>query len=231
MRENKWICGFSILITIICIIIICFSNRETKIYDIALGILTGAFISATVSLASYYSIKRENKNKVIDMIIENLKKYIKILETINYVYDKRKLKEELEEKNSYEENSEAYTELVECNDKKINENIKNIMKMKQIDKEEFEKLFKDLLKLEKKKVPEDEIKYIVQSIEKIINLSETYIFFQNKAGIIYSEIQNIIYQDKEIHYTVEWRQDVELNTPINKLQQKIEKTIEQIKSI
>lgn len=235
MKENKIIFIVLVIICVISLLIATltyiFLPKEGKslIYDLSLGTFTGAIISASTALATYFSLKKNEKNKTIDRINEVLNEYKETLATVEHIYDSRKLKEELEEKEIYEEYSDNYNELIKNNYEQINKNINKIITMKNINNIELKKLLEKLKKLDKKtKCATAKIDKTIESINKLINLSEMYKSLMRNDNILYFSIQDIIYQDKTIKYIEKKGPEISLKVFNNKLEKEIEKEIAEL---
>ena len=229
MKENKVIMISSIVLIIICMPILVSCERETKLYEIFLEILTGTVVSLATASAIYFSLKKNEKNKTIDRINEVLNEYKEILATVEHIYDPRKLKEELEEKEIYEEYSDNYNDLIKNNYEQINKNINKIMTMKNINNIELKKSLEKLKKLDKKtKCTTSKIDKTIESINKIINLTEMYKSLMRNDNILYFSIQDIIYQDKTIKYIEKKGLEISLKVFNNKLEKEIEEEIAEL---
>lgn len=236
MKENKIISIASVIICVISLLIVILTYKflpkeeeKTLICDLSIGTFTGAIISASTALATYFSLKKKEKNRIIDRINKILNKYKETLASIEYTYDARKLKAELEEKEIYEEYSDNYNYFIRDNYERINKNVNTIITMKKINYVELKKLLKELTILDKKaKNITDKINETIMEINKIIDLSKMYKSLMRNDNIFYFSIQNMIYQDKEAKYIEKKEVEIKLEEFNNKLEKEIEEEIAEI---
>lgn len=200
MKENKRISIICFGITILflfCSIVLKENEKLSLLYDISLGVFTGALLSFVTAIISYYTLKEEKIKNLKEQIQKDITKYIEILETIKYVFFKEKLEKELKENNVYNENEEWANSFIEINLTTMEFNIRRLKYSKRINIEQICKNIEELSKLKNKREYAIKFKDIKEKILKIRNMISFCGFHKMQDKISYKEVQEIIFVNED----------------------------------
>ena len=81
MKTSRYIILISFILTIICSVSIIFVPKDFKLYDILMGLMTGAFISFMLEIPNYAKTKRDNY-RLFFYSLYNLKSSLAIFNNI-----------------------------------------------------------------------------------------------------------------------------------------------------
>ena len=204
MKENKIIikyCFVTVLISfIVAVLVSALALNEdhkicTFVYDICLGLLTGALLSAITATIVYNCQKQEKICVLKSNINKEIERYLDLFYSIEYVYFEDKLSNELKSLGEYERNKSWYESFVLNNKKSLKSNIKKLKKIRTINRKKLQSNINELLKINKKmSIPKYD--YFNSKIENIDNLSRYFDFNPIEANIpnVYKEIQDMIFE-------------------------------------
>lgn len=201
MNENKRISIVSVIVCIISLLMAIFLSKEGKtlIYDLSLGIFTGAIISAITAIISFFTSKEEKIRNVIEEIENICEQYNIAFNSLDFVYFPDKLEKELKEKEIYEENEEWLYIRTKNNGKDMLRNLEKLSTLKLICYK-LENLLNVLLSLkigkQKKKIINRFID-LNNKIKHIISLSNLIKIEIGDVYINYPEIQNSLYKIRD----------------------------------
>ena len=204
MKENKIIikyCFVTVLISfIVAVLVSALALNEdhkicTFVYDICLGLLTGALLSAITATIVYNCQKQEKICVLKSNINKEIERYLDLFYSIEYIYFNGKLYDELIALNMYEENKTWYNSFITSNKTLLKSNIEKLKNIKTIN---FTKFQADVDKLSKfnKKILIPEYYNFISQIKDIDNLIKYFEIKPLEANIpnVYKKIQNIIFE-------------------------------------
>lgn len=204
MKANKKIrswCVIISLISLIALILINISKISNKtydfLYDISLGICTGALLSA-LTAAIAYNCQKQEKTCVLKLDIKKeIEKCLDLFYSIEYIYFEDKLSKELKALGEYEKNKEWFESFVYSHKNLLEHNIKKLKNIKKINFEKIQSNIDELSKLDKK-ISIKEYDYFYSQCKKIENLSRYFDINPLETNIpnVYKKIQDIIFECK-----------------------------------
>lgn len=202
MEKNKNIrncCFVVLLISLFIAVVISISQSSIKIenflYDISMEIFTGTFLSGLTAAIVYNYQKREKICALKLDINKEIEEYLVLFYSIEYVYFKDKLSNELKALDKYEKYKIWYESFVSSNENLLKNNIERLKNIRKINYKKLQFNIDELLKINKK-ISIPEYNYFKSQIEIINNRSRYFDFNPIEASIpnVYKNIQNIIFE-------------------------------------
>lgn len=206
MKENKIICIICSIITIIFLIIslILFSFNNTNdndsstinyLQNIALNIFTGTILSSLTALICFNVQKEEKISKLKSNIKKDITKFEDIFLSIEYIYDKDKLHNELINLKEYENNKTWFESFTFSNKEILKSNIEKLKGLRSISTLELQSNIDELLKL-KPKLQIKEFQLFKSQLNTINNLIGYFKINSLESNIpkVYKKIQDIIFE-------------------------------------